>query len=77
MVQERAQPRSPGRPPCWEGWSTIHSETKCVGNTRVATLSAALRVGPKNTSTIQMNRIRTVPLTGLRTVAPTTAPMAR
>ena len=56
-VQASAQPRSPGRPPCPEGRSTIHRVTKWVGSTRVATWSAAPMAGPKNTSRIQTNSI--------------------
>lgn len=76
-VHTNAQPRSPSRPPCRDGRSTIHSVTKWVGSQRVAARSGDPRPGPKNTSMIQMNRISTVPLTGLRTSTPTTAPMAR
>jgi hypothetical protein len=76
-VQVSAMPRSPSRPPWRDGRSTIHSVTKWVGSPRVAIRSVPLMLGPKNTSMIHTNRIRTVPLTGLRTSAPTAAPMAR
>ena len=68
-VQATAQPRSPMRPPCPEGRSTIQSVTKCVGSKRVATWSAALIAGPKNTSRIQTTSTMIVPFSGLRVKA--------
>ena len=59
------------------GRSTVHSETKWVGRTRVRGDWDALRVGPKKTSMIQMKSSSKVPLTGFGTVAPTIAPKAR
>ena len=65
------------RPPRRSGRSAIHNVTKCVGKIRVPALSPLPMAEPKNTSTIQMKRISTVPLTGLGTSAPTIAPTPR
>jgi hypothetical protein len=55
----------------------IHMVRKWVGNTRPAGRADEPKTGPNMTSTSQAKRISTVPLTGLATSAPITAPMAR
>ncbi|MDH6244046.1 hypothetical protein M2432_001688 [Mycobacterium sp. OTB74] len=51
--------------------------TKWVGKNRETMVSPPLPPGPKNTSSIQMNRIATAPLTGLGTATAIRAPIAR